>query len=38
MTGGQTGVVRLWDLPAGTPQAAPLAGLTGSTDTVDLAP
>ena len=38
ITGGQTGIVRLWDLPAGTPQGAPLAGLTGSTDTVDLAP
>ena len=38
MTGGQTGIVRLWDLPAGTPLGAPLTGLTGSTDTVDLAP
>jgi len=38
MTGGQTGIVRLWDLPAGTPLGAPLNGLRGSTDTVDLAP
>jgi WD40 repeat protein len=38
ITGGQTGIVRLWNLPAGTPQGATLAGLTGSTDTVDLAP
>jgi WD40 repeat protein len=38
MTGGQTGIVRLWDLPAATPLGAPLNGLRGSTDTVDLAP
>jgi WD40 repeat protein/DNA-binding SARP family transcriptional activator len=38
MTGGQTGIVRLWDLPAGTPLGAPLNGLRGSTDTIDLAP
>jgi WD40 repeat protein len=38
VTGGQTGIVRLWDLPAGTPLGAPLTGLTGSADTVDLAP
>jgi WD40 repeat protein/DNA-binding SARP family transcriptional activator len=38
ITGGQTGVVRLWDLPEGTPRGAPLTGLTGFADTVDLAP
>jgi len=38
MTGGQTGIVRLWDLQAGAPRGAPLAGLTGFADTVDLAP
>ena len=38
MTGGQTGTVRLWDLPAGTPRGAPLTGLTGFVDTVDRAP
>jgi WD40 repeat protein/DNA-binding SARP family transcriptional activator len=38
ITGGQTGIVRLWDLPTGTPLGAPLTGLRGSTDTVDLAP
>jgi WD40 repeat protein/DNA-binding SARP family transcriptional activator len=38
MTGGQSSIVRLWNLPAGTPQGPPLTGLTGSTDTVDLAP
>jgi WD40 repeat protein len=38
ITGGQTGVVRLWKLPAGTPQGAPLTGLTGFADTVGLAP
>ena len=38
LEGGQTGIVRLWDLPAGTPLGAPLNGLRGSTDTVDLAP
>ena len=37
-TGGQTGVVRLWTLPAGTQTGAPLTGLTGSADTVDVAP
>jgi DNA-binding SARP family transcriptional activator/WD40 repeat protein len=38
ITGGQTGIVRLWDLPAGTPRGAPLTGLTGFADTVSLAP
>ena len=38
ITGGQTGIARLWDLPAGTPRGAPLTGLTGFADTVDLAP
>jgi WD40 repeat protein len=38
MTGGQTGKVRLWDLPAGTPLVAPLTGLQGFVDTVDLTP
>lgn len=38
MTGGQTGIVRLWGLPAGTPLGAPLTGLRGFADTVDLAP
>ena len=38
ITGGQTGIVRLWKLPAGTPQGAPLTGLTGFADTVGLAP
>jgi WD40 repeat protein len=38
MSGGQTGTVRLWDLPAGTPRGAPLTGLTGFVDTVDRAP
>jgi DNA-binding SARP family transcriptional activator/WD40 repeat protein len=38
ITGGQTGTVRLWDLPAGTPRGAPLTGLTGAADTVGLAP
>jgi DNA-binding SARP family transcriptional activator/WD40 repeat protein len=38
MTGGQTGSVRLWDLPAGTPRGAPLTGLTGFVDTVDRTP
>jgi WD40 repeat protein len=38
LTGGETGIVRIWDLPAGTLQGAPLTGLAGSTDTVDLAP
>ena len=38
MTGGQTGIVRLWDLPAGAALGAPLPGLAGFADTVDLAP
>ncbi len=38
MTGGQTGIVRLWDLQNGTPLGAPLTGLKGFVDTVDLAP
>jgi len=38
MTGGQTGVVRLWDLLTGTLRGAPFTGLTGFADTVDLAP
>jgi len=38
MTGGQTGAVRLWDLATGEPLGAPLAGLTGSTDSIDLSP
>jgi len=38
ITGGQTGIVRLWGLPGGTPLGAPLTGLTGFADTVDLAP
>jgi WD40 repeat protein/DNA-binding SARP family transcriptional activator len=38
ITGGQTGVVRLWDLQTGTPLGAPLTGLAGFADTVDLAP
>ena len=38
MTGGQTGLVRFWDLPTGTQLGAPLAGLDGFVDTVDLAP
>jgi WD40 repeat protein/DNA-binding SARP family transcriptional activator len=38
ITGGQTGVVRLWDLQRGAPVGAPLAGLTGFAATVDLAP
>jgi WD40 repeat protein len=38
ITGGQTGVVRLWELPAGTARGAPLTGLTGFADTVGLAP
>ena len=38
ITGGQTGIVRLWELPAGTPRGAPLTGLTGFADTVGLAP
>src|SRR5204863_8933313 len=36
ITGGQTGTVRLWDLPTGTPLGAPLTGLAGFADTVDL--
>ena len=38
ITGGQSGIVRLWDLTAGTPLSAPLTGLAGFADTVDLAP
>ena len=38
ITGGQTGIVRLWELPTGTQQGAPLTGLTGFADTVGLAP
>jgi WD40 repeat protein/DNA-binding SARP family transcriptional activator len=38
ITGGQTGIVRLWHLSAGTPLGAPLTGLGGFADTVDLAP
>ena len=38
ITGGQTGIVRLWELPAGTPRGAPLARLSGFADTVSLAP
>jgi WD40 repeat protein/DNA-binding SARP family transcriptional activator len=38
ITGGQTGIVRLWDLQSGTPLGAPLTGLRGFADTVDLAP
>jgi WD40 repeat protein len=38
MTGGQTGIVRLWELSTGKPLGAPLGGLRGSTDTVDLSP
>jgi WD40 repeat protein len=38
ITGGQTGIVRLWGLLGGTPLGAPLTGLTGFADTVDLAP
>jgi WD40 repeat protein len=37
-TGGQSSLVRLWRLPTGTTLGAPLTGLTGSADTVDLAP
>jgi WD40 repeat protein/DNA-binding SARP family transcriptional activator len=38
ITGGQTGIVRMWDLVTGKPLGPPLAGLTGGTDTVDLSP
>jgi WD40 repeat protein len=38
ITGGQTGTVRLWDMATGRPRGAPLTGLTGSADTVGLAP
>jgi WD40 repeat protein len=38
ITGGQTGTVRLWDMATGRPRGAPLTGLAGSADTVDLAP
>ena len=37
ITGGQTGIVRLWSLPAGTPLGAPLTDLAGIS-TVDLSP
>jgi WD40 repeat protein len=38
VTGGQTGAVRLWDLATGEPLGPPLAGLTGSADSIDLSP
>jgi WD40 repeat protein len=38
LTGGQTGVARLWDLQTGAPLGAPLTGLGGFADTVDLTP
>jgi dipeptidyl aminopeptidase/acylaminoacyl peptidase len=38
VTGGQTTIVRLWDLPTRTQVGAPLTGLTGNVDTVDLSP
>jgi WD40 repeat protein/DNA-binding SARP family transcriptional activator len=38
LTGGQTGIARLWDLQTGAPLGAPLTGLGGFADTVDLAP
>jgi WD40 repeat protein len=38
VTGGQTGIVRLWNLPTGRRLGAPLIGLTGFADTVDLSP
>jgi WD40 repeat protein/DNA-binding SARP family transcriptional activator len=38
ITGGQTGIVRLWDLQIGALLGAPLTGLSGFADTVDLAP
>jgi WD40 repeat protein/DNA-binding SARP family transcriptional activator len=38
LTGGQTGIARLWDLQTGAPLGAPLTDLGGFADTVDLAP
>jgi WD40 repeat protein len=38
MTAGQSGIVRLWDLKTGARLGAPLTGLTGFVDTVDLSP
>jgi WD40 repeat protein/DNA-binding SARP family transcriptional activator len=38
LTGGQTGIARLWDLQTGATLGAPLTGLGGFADTVDLAP
>jgi WD40 repeat protein/DNA-binding SARP family transcriptional activator len=38
LTGGQTGIARLWNLQTGAPLGAPLTGLGGFADTVDLAP
>jgi WD40 repeat protein len=38
MTGGQTGAVRLWSLPAGAPLGPPLNGLTGGTVSAGLTP
>jgi WD40 repeat protein len=38
MTGSQASGVRLWQLPSGKPLGAPLNGLVGSVDTVDLSP
>jgi WD40 repeat protein/DNA-binding SARP family transcriptional activator len=38
LTGGQTGIARLWDLQMGASLGAPLTGLGGFADTVDLAP
>lgn len=38
VTGGQTSVVRRWDIPSANPSGSPLTGLAGSADTVDLAP
>ena len=38
ITGGGTGIVRLWDLPTRTSLGAPLTGLVGAADTVDLSP
>lgn len=38
VTGGQTSIVRLWDLRTRTQVGAPLTGLTGNADTVDLSP
>jgi WD40 repeat protein/DNA-binding SARP family transcriptional activator len=38
LTGGQTGIARLWDLQTGASLGAPLTGLGGFADTADLAP